>query len=158
MDSSLPNDIKSVGEQVLYYHCQYISMGTVISSMYANQWYPGNKVHGANMGPTWVLSAQDEPHIVPKNLAIRAPLIHISIPWYISHISVWYVQHMIRYGAHFWVKSSFQFARVKFVLLDLKTYNGYLKQCIRFAKREHYVHEFTKYKNNIRKHGTPWKT
>ena len=25
---------------------------------------------------------------------------------------------------------------------NLKTYNGYLKQCIRFAKREHYVHEF----------------
>ena len=34
---------------------------------------------------------------------------------------------------------------------NLKTYNGYLKQCIRFAKREHYVHEFTKYKNDIRK-------
>ena len=34
---------------------------------------------------------------------------------------------------------------------NLKTYNGYLKQCIRFAKREHYVHEFTKYRNDIRK-------
>ena len=34
---------------------------------------------------------------------------------------------------------------------NLKTYNGYLKQCIRFAKRQHYVHEFTKYKNDIRK-------
>ena len=32
-----------------------------------------------------------------------------------------------------------------------KTYNGYLKQCIRTAKREYYVHEFTKYKNDIRK-------
>ena len=31
---------------------------------------------------------------------------------------------------------------------NLKTYNGYLKQCIRFAKREHYGHEFTKYKND----------
>ena len=29
---------------------------------------------------------------------------------------------------------------------NLKTYNGYLKQCIRTAKREHYVYEFTKYK------------
>ena len=29
--------------------------------------------------------------------------------------------------------------------------NGYLKQCIRFAKREHYVHEFTEYKNDIKK-------
>ena len=34
---------------------------------------------------------------------------------------------------------------------NLKTYNGYLKQCIRTAKREYYVHEFTKYKNDTRK-------
>ena len=34
---------------------------------------------------------------------------------------------------------------------NLRTYNGYLKQCIRFPKGEHYVHEFTKYKNDIRK-------
>ena len=40
---------------------------------------------------------------------------------------------------------------------NLKTYNGYLKQCIRFAKREHCVHEFTKYKNGIRKTLDPLK-
>ena len=28
-------------------------------------------VHGANMGPTWVLSAPDGPHVGPMNLAIR---------------------------------------------------------------------------------------
>ena len=33
--------------------------------------FPDNKVHGANMGPTWVLSAQDGPHVGPMNLAIR---------------------------------------------------------------------------------------
>ena len=38
---------------------------------------------------------------------------------------------------------------------NLKTYNGYIKQCIRTEKREYYVHEFTKYKNDIRK---PWDT
>ena len=32
---------------------------------------PDSKVHGANMGPTWVLSAPDGPHIVPMDLAIR---------------------------------------------------------------------------------------
>ena len=32
---------------------------------------PDSKVHGANMGPTWVLSAQDGPHVGPMNLAIR---------------------------------------------------------------------------------------
>ena len=33
--------------------------------------YPDSKVHGANMGPTWVLSAPDGPHVGPINLTIR---------------------------------------------------------------------------------------
>ena len=32
---------------------------------------PGSKVHGTNMGPTWVLPAPDRPHVGPMNLAIR---------------------------------------------------------------------------------------
>ena len=32
---------------------------------------PDNKVHEANMGPTWVLSAPGGPHVVPINLAVR---------------------------------------------------------------------------------------
>ena len=33
---------------------------------------PDSKVHGANMGPTWVLSAPDDgPHAGPMNLANR---------------------------------------------------------------------------------------
>ena len=32
--------------------------------------YPDSKIHGANMGPTWVLSAPDGPHVGPMNLAI----------------------------------------------------------------------------------------
>ena len=31
---------------------------------------PDSKVHGANMAPTWVLSAPDGPHVGPMNLAI----------------------------------------------------------------------------------------
>ena len=31
---------------------------------------PDSKVHGANMGPTWVLSDPDEPHVGPMDLAI----------------------------------------------------------------------------------------
>ena len=31
--------------------------------------YPDSKVHGANMGPTWVLSAPYWPHVGPVNLA-----------------------------------------------------------------------------------------
>ena len=34
--------------------------------------YPDRKIHGANiMGPTWVLSAPDGPHVGPMNVAIR---------------------------------------------------------------------------------------
>ena len=36
--------------------------------------YPYSKVHGANMGPIWVLSAPDGPHVEPMNLAIRVYL------------------------------------------------------------------------------------
>ena len=34
---------------------------------------------------------------------------------------------------------------------NLKIYNGYLKRCIRTAKKEFYHNEFNKYKNDIRK-------
>ena len=37
-------------------------------------WYvhPDSKVHGANMGPTLVLSAQDGLHVGPMSLCIKA--------------------------------------------------------------------------------------
>ena len=37
-----------------------------------------NKIHGANVGPTWVLSAPDGPHVGPMNLAIRDILQHLN--------------------------------------------------------------------------------
>ena len=37
---------------------------------------PDSKVHGANMGPTWVLSAPDGSRVSPMNLAIRRCLLH----------------------------------------------------------------------------------
>ena len=40
---------------------------------------PDSKVHGANMGPTWVLSAPDGPHMGPMDLAIRAVFF---LPWF----------------------------------------------------------------------------
>ena len=36
-----------------------------------SHYYPDSKVHGANMGPTWVLSAPDGPHVGPMDLTIR---------------------------------------------------------------------------------------
>ena len=39
-----------------------------------NQIYncPYSKIHGANMGPNWVLSVPDGPHVGPMNLIIKA--------------------------------------------------------------------------------------
>ena len=42
--------------------------------------YPDSKVNGANMGPTWVLSAPYGPHVGPMNLAI-ADMFDI---WYLT--------------------------------------------------------------------------
>ena len=39
------------------------------------EYIPDSKVHGANMGPTWVLSAPDGPHVGPMNLAISDALL-----------------------------------------------------------------------------------
>ena len=36
--------------------------------------YPDNEVPAANMGPTWVLSAPDGPHVGPRNHGIRVAL------------------------------------------------------------------------------------
>ena len=43
---------------------------------------PGCKVHGANMGPTWVLSAPDGPHVGPMNLAITERRLKSSNLWF----------------------------------------------------------------------------
>ena len=37
---------------------------------------PDSKVHGANRGPTWVLSVRDGPHVGPMYLAIREGMLH----------------------------------------------------------------------------------
>ena len=36
--------------------------------------FPDSNVHGANMGPTWVLSAPDGPHVGPMNPATRVTM------------------------------------------------------------------------------------
>ena len=39
---------------------------------------PDSKLHGANMGPTWVLSAPDGPHVGPMNLAMRGSQVNVN--------------------------------------------------------------------------------
>ena len=48
--------------------------------------YPDSKGHRANMGPTWVLSAPDGPHVGPMILAIR---VLINIHWPVFNIECW---------------------------------------------------------------------
>ena len=45
---------------------------------------PDSTVHGANMGPTWVLSAPDGPHVGPMNLVIRDDAHVISLQCYVQ--------------------------------------------------------------------------
>ena len=76
---------------------------------------PDNKVHGTNMGPTWVLSASGGPHAGPINLVIRDALfgrnmssIHHSflfsfgrILWYFHENTLTDVWLSIRYNSTF---------------------------------------------------------
>ena len=56
---------------------------------------PDSKAHGANMGPTWALSAPDGPHVGPLNLTIRDSIVYgvmgsQSIRLYrVDHICLW---------------------------------------------------------------------
>ena len=43
-----------------------------------HQGYSDSKDYGANMGPTWVLSAPDGLHVDPMNFAIR---VHVLLAW-----------------------------------------------------------------------------
>ena len=54
----------SAGTNVGFLQAQQIPFGIT-------EIFPDSKVHGAKMGPTWVLPAPDGPHVVPMNLAIR---------------------------------------------------------------------------------------
>ena len=50
-----------------------------------NDYIPDNKVHGANMGPTWVLSAPGESHVGHMKIAIWDVIVlhgryYISMP------------------------------------------------------------------------------
>ena len=45
---------------------------------------PDSKVHGANMGPTWVLPVPDGHRVGPLNLAIRDDAYYVNIDLFIS--------------------------------------------------------------------------
>ena len=55
---------------MLQHYCMGFVMFIVLLVPTVNHKYPDSKVHGANMGPTWVLSAPDGPYVGPMDLAI----------------------------------------------------------------------------------------
>ena len=63
-----------VGITIVKYFIGYIDIDintlNVIVFFLLIESYPDSKVNGANMGPTWVLSAPDGPHVGPMNLAL----------------------------------------------------------------------------------------
>ena len=59
-------------------HCMACGEGLIKSNIYDTN-IPDSKVHGANMGPTWFLSAPDGHHVGPMNLAIRDAMLWIFI-------------------------------------------------------------------------------
>ena len=81
-------------------------LSTVCSTPYILP-YPDSKVHGANMGPTWVLSAPDGPHVGPMNLALRVctflpylpylPPLPASLSFHVKHTAdiEWQCRHRI---------------------------------------------------------------
>ena len=50
----------------------------LLQRLHEHKMYPDSKVHGANMGPTWVLLAPNEPHVGPINLAIRVVISNVD--------------------------------------------------------------------------------
>ena len=65
-----PNPRQKCKENVMTEKCLFVEMHSVRCSSCT----PDSTVHGANKGPTWVLSAPDGPHVGPMNIAIWGSL------------------------------------------------------------------------------------
>ena len=78
--------ILSVDIETLVQNRHNIMMETMALYLFQHN-YPDRKVHGANMGPTWVLSAPDGPHVIPMNLAIMVVNNYNGIKGFHSYIT-----------------------------------------------------------------------
>ena len=82
------SEMLSFWQNFLHLHLQKLSK----DNFYCSQWWkfyhkddihthwhcvPDSKVHGTNMGPIWILSDPDGPHVGPMNLAIRGVLHYV---------------------------------------------------------------------------------
>ena len=78
---------------------------------------PDSKVHGANMGPTWVLSSPGGPHVGPMNLAIwesmnRVDMYvasrtcgHQGVGSYNEHRGIVWLPWLLLYHSQAWIGS-----------------------------------------------------
>ena len=74
-------------------HC-WLTINEILWHLFKDN--SNNKVHGANMGPTWVLSAPDGPHVGPTNLVIREFLLQYSryqSQSCVSNLHIWNQSH-----------------------------------------------------------------
>ena len=67
-----PAQMASNAENVSIWWHHHAMLNLIYNYFWPRQSLPDSKVHGAYMGPTWVLSAPAGPHIGPMNLAIKA--------------------------------------------------------------------------------------
>ena len=70
--------ISRIIELLVMYEISFASLNRHCLTHASAHVIPDSKVHGANMGPTWVLSARDGPHVGPMNLAIRDGIAYLS--------------------------------------------------------------------------------
>ena len=91
---------------------------------------PDSKVHGANMGPTWYLSAPDGPHVGPMNLAIRG-LLHLNaIQW------VWYLILHVQY--HWLLPASWHDDTLDLVIMGFCITAGYANRYMSHIEPSHH--------------------
>ena len=64
--------------------CVCIFVFVCVCALYTYKYFPHSMLLGANMGPTWVLSAPDGSHVGPMNLAIRDMTIPVQ---FFSHLT-----------------------------------------------------------------------
>ena len=101
----------------------FISPVTILTMKLCTETITESKVHGANMGPTSVLSAPDGPHVGPMNLAIRVVILTTSHCWRQFWLSSWcdsqcdkfYIFHLF-YSILFWKNQMSAFWKIQFIV------------------------------------------
>ena len=96
---------ENVGTTIVAVTLKYLGKSTSTKSQrYTTKRPPDSIVHGTNMGPTWVLSAPDEPHVGPINLAIWDRKHH-------SKDALWRCVHCLRSVPSWYVTTGILFNR-----------------------------------------------